>query len=137
MSDEYERRIELATKIATLEERSVQNQCQLNRIETMLTAHAKDEEQILHDINKAVETFKDATEKRLDSLDLEMTRSHADVELKIAQGLNEIENKVDTKLEPIITKKNEVLGGWKVLATVATILFTLVLALKDWLAKLF
>jgi hypothetical protein len=57
--NQIERRAELAVKVATLEERSVQNQSHLTRIESMLVTHATDEEQMLRDINTSLQDFKD------------------------------------------------------------------------------
>lgn len=63
--DEVERRAELAAKIATLEERSIQSQKQLERIEATLLKHANDEESILRDINKALVDFCDTVEDKI------------------------------------------------------------------------
>jgi hypothetical protein len=63
--DEVERRAELAAKVATLEERSLQNQKQLDRIESTLLKHANDEEDILRDINKSLIIFKEQVEEKI------------------------------------------------------------------------
>ena len=56
--DQIERRSELAVKVATLEERSLNNQDHMNKIEGILGQHATDEEQMLKDINTSLITFK-------------------------------------------------------------------------------
>lgn len=63
--DEVERRAILAAKVATLEERSLQNQKQLDRIEATLLKHSGDEEDILRDINKSLVTFKEHVEEKI------------------------------------------------------------------------
>lgn len=63
--DEVERRAELAAKVAQLEERSLNAQKQLDRIEETLIEHANDEEDILRDINKSLIDFKDKIEEKI------------------------------------------------------------------------
>jgi hypothetical protein len=63
--EEAERRAALAARIATLEERSIQGQKQLDRIETSLQTHSKEEEGMLKDINHALVTFKASIEEQI------------------------------------------------------------------------
>lgn len=152
MSDDYERRIELATKIATLEERSVQNQAQLSRIEAMLITHAHEEEQILRDINKAVDTFRASVDDKFNAVETDLIRVESDslrkaseftaaiesaVEKRLSSKLETygtvVDTKITTALAPFVEEKNKLLGGWKVLAVIASIVFAVVLAAKDWI----
>lgn len=63
--DEAERRAELAVKVAMLEERSLQGQKQLDRIETALVNHANEEELVLKAINTSLVSFKTTIEEKL------------------------------------------------------------------------
>lgn len=64
--DQIERRAELAVKVATLEERSLTNQTQLNKIEDMLVKHSTDEEQMLRDINGSLIKFKEEIDEKFE-----------------------------------------------------------------------
>ena len=63
--NQIERRAELAVKVATLEERSLQNQTHLTRIETMLIHHATDEEAMLKNINTSLKDIKDEVDAKI------------------------------------------------------------------------
>ena len=65
--DEVERRAELAAKVAMLEERSVNGQKQLDRIEEMLSLHAKEEESLLRGIHDSLHDFKETIEGKITS----------------------------------------------------------------------
>lgn len=63
--DEVERRAELAAKVAMLEERSIQSQKQLDRIERALMTHASDEEDVLKGIITSLNSFKTTIEDKI------------------------------------------------------------------------
>lgn len=64
--EQVERRAELAVKVATLEERSIQNQNHLGQIEKVLIKHATDEEDMLRNINTSIREFKEDVDKTID-----------------------------------------------------------------------
>lgn len=63
--DEVERRAELAAKISQLEERSLNSQKQLDRLEATLLTHATEEEGMLRDINKSLRDFTDTIQDKI------------------------------------------------------------------------
>lgn len=68
--EKYERLTNLAMMFAKLDERSHQNQKQLDRIETMLTNHIDDEEKTFITWNSSLNTFKETVETKIhDSID--------------------------------------------------------------------
>lgn len=57
---------ELSNKVAVLEERTQNEQDQLNRIENKLENHAAEEEILLRNLNKSLVEFKDSIEVKID-----------------------------------------------------------------------
>lgn len=66
--DTVERRVELAIKVALLEERSVQTKDHLDRIERMITNHAVAEEDIMRDMVNGIADIKSHFETKLDTV---------------------------------------------------------------------
>lgn len=66
-TDNVERRVELAAKVATLEERSLQTQKQLEKISDMLERHLEAEESIMHGVLKNLVEFKDDVNTRIEN----------------------------------------------------------------------
>jgi valyl-tRNA synthetase len=90
---QVERRAELASKVAVLEERSIHIQEHLTRVEELLGKHATDEEQMLTDINDSIRELKK---------DVAMT----------------IDAHVETKIEPIRDELRDYKTTFKVLGGV-------------------
>lgn len=106
--NEIERRIETAERISKLEERSQQTQTQLNRIEVMLTAHAREEETVLKDILKSLTTTK-----------------------------KELEEQLVSAIKPIKEDLLRLQGAWKLLTIIGGGLLTAGVFFKDILLKFF
>lgn len=62
-----EKFLELSNKVAVLEERTVNDQKQLQRIEDKLVNHADNEEELLRHLNNSLVEFKDTIEEKIDS----------------------------------------------------------------------
>lgn len=69
-NEKYERRTELAMLVAAVDERTKQNQKQLDRIEHILTTHIDEEEKTFNVLNSSMVAFRDAIETKIhDAID--------------------------------------------------------------------
>lgn len=114
--DDIERRIELAAKVKILDERTHHIEKAVDRIESHLGAHIRDEEaafknflKIKSDMSLVISEFKDSMENKLD----------------------ETVKQVEQKIEPIREDFRNIKTVYKVLATIGSILVTVIIFFKD------
>lgn len=107
--EEAERRLELAMQVSALNERSKQNQRQLDKLDSTLTTHAKDETELFTVIRDSVAIVHEKIEAKVTSAILP-------VKNEVAELKKELE---DTKKEvaELTTFRDKIYGG-KVAVTV-------------------
>lgn len=66
--NEQERRTDLAYKVATLEERSINTQKQLERIEKLLTQHTVHEEKMIASFTKSVQDLATTIDTKIEPI---------------------------------------------------------------------
>lgn len=106
--EETERRIELAMKVSALDERSKANQRQMDRLETIVTQHAKDETAVFTSIRDSIIEVHDKFESK--------------VTTEIAPVKDEI-SMMQEKIEEINKTISKVTGGWMVIVFIGTSAF--------------